>query len=326
MLSNCLKNYIGIRHLCTDSTPESGLYINDLQSVNITNLASLATSEQKNFMGVYNEITTRALNEFEADVMNKAQKFFKTNVLIENNKSGFFTDPYETVTASTEFKGVAIELRDNISNYLSIFINTAQIYLDAAGTKEVLIYNTLNGSLMDTISFEGVEGMNRVNINKSYPTYGQDTNIFVCYNAVTTGSISVDNIDYSNNAIIRGAKVSNASSVIDSNLVYDGDSYGLVVDYNIKCDISEFICSSRDVFKFALWYKFGAAIMFDRLDSDRMNKFTLNKTPLEIKELYKFYDKKYNEAMDSILNNLDANEDAVCFTCNKARSYKYLKP
>lgn len=326
MLSKCLTNYIGIRGLCTDSNPESGLYINDLQSVSIKNLASLATAEQKNFQGVYNEITTRALNEFESDVMNKAQKFFRTNVLIENDKTGFFKEPYENVNASAEYKGVSIELRKNISNYLSVYINTAQIYLKADGTRKIFIYNSLDGSLMDTIEFEGKKGMNRVMINKSYPTYGQHTNIFVCYNGTAIDSISVENNDLSKTAIIRGAKVSTASSVLDSNFTFDGDSYGLVLDYNVKCDISEFICSSRDAFKFALWYKFGASIMFDRLDSDRMNKFTLNKTASEIKELYRFYDTKYNEAMNSVMENLNANEDAICFTCNRERKYVYLKP
>ena len=246
--------------------------------------------------------------------------------LIENDKTGFYKEPYEAVSASTDFKGVSIELRDNISNYLSIYINTVQIYLDSAGTQEILIYNTLTGVLMDTISFEGNIGMNRVMINKSYPTYGQNTNIFICYNGTSINSIKVDNIDYSDTAIIQGAKVSVSSSVIDSNLVFEDDSYGLVVDYNIKCDISEFICSSRDAFKFALWYKFGAAIMFDRLASDRLNKYTLSKTAVEKKELYTFYDTKYNENMDSIMSNLNANQDKVCFSCSRERSYRYLKP
>tara|TARA_R110002096_G_scaffold230377_2_gene420021 strand:- start:1104 stop:2084 length:981 start_codon:yes stop_codon:yes gene_type:complete len=326
MLSNCLDNYIGIRGLCSDTLPESGLYINDLQSVSLKMLANIADSEQKDFLGVFNEVTTRALNEFESDVMNRSQKFFRTNIQIENDKTGTFKEPYEVVSSSAEFKGVGIELRDNISNYLSIYINTVQIYLDGVGTKSILIYNTLDGVLMDTVTFEGVVGMNRVNINKSYPTYGQNTNIFICYDATATNSISVDNIDYSDAAIIRGAKVSTGSSVIDSNLVYDGDSYGLVVDYNIKCDISEFICSSRDAFKFALWYKFGACLMFERLNSDRLNKFTLNKSPLEIKEIYKFYDNKYTEIMESVMSNLNSNEDTVCFSCNRQRNYRYLKP
>ncbi len=326
MLSNCLENYIGIRGLCNDTIPASGLYLNDLQSISLKMLSNIADGEQKDFTGVFNEITTRAFNEFESDVMVRTQKYFNTNVLLENNITGYYKEPYEAVSGSTDFKGVAIELRESISKYLSIYINTVQIYLDAPATKDIFIYNTLDGSLMDTISFDGVEGMNRVNINKSYPTYGQNTNIFICYDGDSTNSISVDNIDDSSTAIIRGAKVSNASSVIDSNLVYDGDSYGVVVDYNIRCDISEFICSSRDLFKYALLYKMGSAVMFERLASTRMNKYTLTKTPLEIKEIYKFYEDKYSDIMDSVISNLDMNEDGVCFTCNRQRNYKYLKP
>ena len=326
MLSTCLNNYIGLRGLCSDTVPSSGLYINDLQSISLKMLANIANEEQKDFIGLYSEVYTRALNEFESDVMIRMQKYFNTNVLLENDITGYYNEPYEVVSSSTDYKGVSIELRDNISKYLSVYVNTVQIYLDADATHEIYVYNTLDGSLLDTISFVGTEGMNRVNINKSYPTYGQNTNIFICYNGTSVNSVSVDNSDYSNNAIIRGAKVPTASSVIDSNLVYDGDSYGLVVDYNIRCDISEFICSSRDLFKFALLYKIGAAIMFERSTSTRLNKYTLNKSPLEIKEIYKYYENKYSEIMDSVISNLDKNSDNVCFSCNRARNYNYLRP
>lgn len=326
MLATCLDNFIGIRGLKNDVTPESGLYINDLQSVSIKLLANLATEEQKNFKGVYNEITTRALNEFEADVMNKAQKFFKTNVVLENNKSGYYPEPYETEAASAFYKGVSIELRDNISKYLSVYINTAQIYLDSAGTKEIRIYNTLDGKILHSITFEGSVGMNRVAINKSILTYGQNTNLFVCYDGTATASIKTDNIGDSSVAIVQGAKCSTGSSVIDANLDFTGDSAGLVVDYNIKCDLSEFICSNRDAFKFALWYKYGSAIMFDRLDSDRLNKFTLNKTAAEKKELYNFYETKYDESVESVIKSLNTSQDPYCFACNKKRQYKFLRP
>ena len=326
MLKDCLNNFIGVRGLYEDVTSDSGLYINDLPSVSLKMLANLSDGETKDFTGLIDSIETLAFNQFESDVMNKAQKFFKTNVLLENDISGTYKEPYEVVNSSAEYKGVSIQVRDNISKYLSVYINTIQIYLDGAISTDILIYNTLTGVLMDSIPFDGLVGMNRININKSYPTYGQETNIFICYNGTSVNSIKVDNVDYSETAIIRGAKVSTVSSVIDSNLVFNGDSYGLVVDYNIRCDISEFICSSRDLFKYAIWWKIGSAIMFERMTSQRMNKYTLNKTAAELKELWEYYEKQYDDIMLSVMSNLNKNEDKVCFECSRQRSYKYLKP
>lgn len=326
MLQDCLNNYIGVRGLCSDTTPDSGLYLNDLPSVSLKLIANLANGEQKDFTGLIQEIKTLTFNEFESDVMNKSQEFFKTNVLLEKNITGNYKEPYQSVSQSTEYKGVSVELISNISKYLSFYINTVQLYLASDISTNIYIYNTLTGELMDTIAFDGYEGMNRININKSYPTYGQDTNLFICYDATAINSIKVDNIDQSSTAIIRGAKVPVVSQVIDSNLVYDGDSYGLVVDYNVRCDISEFICSSRDLFKYAIWWKMGSAIMFDRMTSNRLNKYTLNKSAAEIKELWEYYEEKYNDIMDSVISNLSKNEDQVCFSCSRRRNYKYLKP
>ena len=144
MLSDCLSNFIGVRGLCNDTVPDSGLYLNDLPQISLKMLNNIADSDHKNFKGVIDSCQTLAFNEFQSDVMVRMQKYFKTNVLLENNKTGTFKDPYEDVNASTDFKGVAIELRDNISNYLSIYINTIQIYLKASGEQSIYIYNTLD--------------------------------------------------------------------------------------------------------------------------------------------------------------------------------------
>jgi hypothetical protein len=66
--------------------------------------------------------------------------------------------------------------------------------------------------------------------------------------------------------------------------------------------------------------------MFERMTSTRLNKFTLSKTPEEIKELWEYYGRKYAEIMDSIVPNIDKSSDGICFTCSRQRSYKFLRP
>jgi hypothetical protein len=327
MLSDCLSNYIGIRGFSTDTIPESGLYVNDLPSVSLKMLSNISNDEQKNYSEIWDELYTRTLNQLESDVLIKAQKYFKTSLVLDNSITGYHADPYEVELSSADFKGVTIEADQRKSKYLSIYVNSVNLYLPGAVSDNIYIYNLMNGELLDTIPFVGLVGNNIIEINKKYITYGQDTKIFICYNSTDVGnSIKTDMIDYSSTVNIYGAKVSTGSSVIDSNLTKSGDSYGMIANYNIRCDISEFICSSKDVLKYAIWWKLGSSIMFERMTSNRMNKFTLNKSAVEIKELWEYYEDEYNKIMDSVMDNLEANSDNICFSCRKQRNYKYLKP
>jgi len=326
MLSDCLNNYIGIENTCSDTASESGLYINTLPSISLKLLDSLSDEETKDFTGLWDEIYTRTLNELEADVLIKSQKFFKTNLILNNNNTGYYSDPLVTESSSNELKGNTIEANYYQSRYLSIFVNSVQLYLPAAIDDNIYIYNLMNGELLDTIAYTGVVGINTIQINKSYKSYGQDTKIFVCYDGNTTNSIKTVPTGSNEYALTRGAKITVGTSVINDNLSKEGDAYGLVVNYNLRCDINEFICSSKESFKFALYWKLGASIMFERMNTLRMNKYSLSKTPLEIKDLYNYYLDKYDEIMKSVMDNMDANSDNICFSCRKKRNYLHFKP
>ena len=326
MLSDCLENYIGIQGTCSDVDSVSGLYVNTLPSISLKLLANLSDEETKDFTGLWDEIYTRTLNNLESDVLVKSQKYFITNLLLDNQQTGFYRDPLTTITSSNELKGNTIECFYNVSRYLSIYVNSVQLYLPAAINGNIFIYNLMNGVLLDTIAYVGAVGVNVIQINKSYKSYGQDTKIFVCYDGNTTNSIETSPIDDSALAITNGAKIAVGNTVLSNSLTRSGESYGLIVDYNLKCDISEFICSSKDSFKFAFWWKLGSSIMFERMNSDRMNKYTLNKTKLELKDLYNYYEDNYDKIMDAVMDNMEQNSDNICFSCRKQRNYKYLNP
>jgi hypothetical protein len=323
MLSDCFNNYIGLRGYCEDTTPESGMYINDLSGISLNMLASLSNDEQKNYIGIWDEIYTRSLHELEGEVLVKMQKYFNTNILIDNSYTGIYEDPYVTAASSNELKGSTIEMRDSV--YTSIFINHVDLYLNSATDGNIFVYNLMNGKLLDTIAFTGgVEGINTIQINKSYNTLGQYTKIFICYDSNIADSIKTNSIDVSH-VITRGARIAIGDTVLKNNLTFDGSSYGLVVNFNIKCEISEFICRSKDLFKLPLLYKLASNIMLERMTSTRINKFTMNSLE-KAEDIMEFYKEKYKKLIDATLNNLEASSDRVCFSCNKSRIYAYLKP
>ena len=327
MLSDCLNNYIGLDKKCTTVPSVSGLFVNTLPGISLKLLANIAQEEQRDYVGIFNEIYDRTLHDLESDVLVKAQKYFKTTNVVDNKNTGYYADPYATSVATNEFKGTTIEADSRTSRFLSIYVSSVQLYLPVAVNDNILIYNLMNGVLLDTIAFTGVVGINTIEINKNYITYGQDTKIFVCYNSTNVGdSINTTSVDSSTVAITRGAAISTSTQVIKNNLTFAGNSHGLIANYNIRCDISEFICTSKDAFKFAFLWRLGANIMFERRLSDRMNKYTLTMTPLQLKQLHEDYLDEYEKIMASVMDNLEANTDRVCFSCRKERNYKYDKP
>ncbi len=123
-----------------------------------------------------------------------------------------------------------------------------------------------------------------------------------------------------------GAKIAVGTTVLKDSLTFGGDSCGIVANYNLRCDISEFICTSKDLFKMALLYKLGANILLERRITTRMNKFTMVLSEEKMMALMEEYEDKYDKLMAATMDNMNANEDAVCFSCRKRRNYKYLRP
>ena len=271
----CLTDYIGLRGTCATATPVSGLYVNDLAGISLKALANLSNEEQQSYQGVWDEIQRRALAELESDTLVKMQKYFKPNVLIENNQTGYFLSPPETETASAFKKGVAIDIIG--SKNMVIFINQVELYTVSAITDSIKIYDYNNGSLLDTIAFTSVANTsNVIVINKSYDLTGQKKKLFISYNGALTNSIKTTYNPYwedsANFSIVRGASVASASSVIESNLTFDSNSGGLIVNFNVACSIQRFICMNRESYKTPLLYKLGEHVMLERLTSERLNE------------------------------------------------------
>jgi len=324
----CLNDFITLRGTCNDTTPVSGKYINDLAGVDLRALSSLSNEEMTSFQGVYDEIYRRSVNELEGDVLVRMQKYFKTKILVDASNTGYFLSPTETESSSNYKKGIAIELFG--SKNMQIVINSVDLYTASAVTDYIRIYDYNTGTLLDSISYTTTAGETKtIQINKSYDAFGSRKKLFITYNGNLTNSFKTTYTPYfennSNYAVVRGASVSNSSSVLESNMSFDSNSGGLIVNFIVKCSINNFICANRDLFTMPLMYKLGEQIMLERLVSQRFNEYTtLNNE--EVVKLKDYYSGKFNEIMEATLTNLTPNGDDICFECNKTRTYKYQLP
>lgn len=321
MISECLANLIGIRGLCDDTTPLSELFVNDLSGVSLKSIASLTNEEQEDYKGVWDEIYQRSLNQLEGDILARMQKFFKTNILLDHETFGFYKSTYATEASSNQRKGIAIDLIG--SKHTEIFINNVELRLESVTNTVgvITIFNYNDGRVLDTITFTAVEGVNDIAINKRYSSFGQRTRIFISYDGNIAAAIQSSSTSYTDVygfAVTKGAKIAVGTSVVKNNISFDGETHGMVINYNVFCSVSNFICSNKDLFKLALWYKVGQNFMDERLISTRINKYTLlNKERAEF--LYDEFKKQYEENLNTVLDNMDLQGDDVCFPCQKSR-------
>lgn len=76
----CFIDYIGLS-LCAGvyEAPASGIYINSLPGLSIESIDKVADQEQINYIGVWNDVQTNALQQFRVDVISEINKCYKIN-------------------------------------------------------------------------------------------------------------------------------------------------------------------------------------------------------------------------------------------------------
>jgi len=76
----CFIDYIGLS-LCAGAyeAPASGIYINSLPGLSIESIDKVADQEQINYVGVWEDVQTNALQQFKIDIMAEMQKCYQLN-------------------------------------------------------------------------------------------------------------------------------------------------------------------------------------------------------------------------------------------------------
>ena len=74
----CFVDYIGLS-LCAGAyeVPASGIYISSLPGLNLESIDKIATQEQINYIGVWDDVQTNAVQQFKIDVMAEMRKCYE---------------------------------------------------------------------------------------------------------------------------------------------------------------------------------------------------------------------------------------------------------
>lgn len=214
----CYEYIVGIKGLCDDKSP---LYYVDDFGISLKTASQLTDARYKNGTEMFNRKLKLAWQSLIQDVIIKGYKHDHIMQSFTVSNEGT-----ETLTGGT--KTVIIGFTDNCE-LTGTYINKVVVNVDTGGATTI----TING---DEFAATLVSGLNTIYINK---TYDKQVSISIDLSAITVNSG-------------KSVITSNANTAcIQSN----GESYGMAIVGDYRCNIESYLCRFPDKIGLALAYK-----------------------------------------------------------------------
>jgi hypothetical protein len=304
---NCLENLVGVR--CAGTTSTSGLYIEDLEGMNLKNAANIADSRYVSGLELLQKKIKFAEKGLLQDIEGAFLPYFRINSFLDEIKIGHFKSNYLTTSANQ--RGVKIKTRS--SRLLKIRIQ--KIELDFQETLQSGQIKILDGNEITLFDFttdssgkavllpEYLSKTNEVFVvledNTFTPRDGQIKNGCHCYSKSTE--------------FLIGWGWNNNSQTTSS--------FGISVDALAECNNEEIICLISSRLGFPLLYKSGIEIVKEWISSDRLNPVTMIDDGTE-EFLLEEFSRQYKRSLKILIETLPslmARIDEVCVVCSQSR-------
>jgi len=300
---NCLIDYIGLTG-CGASSPASGLFINSLPGISFKSVEQLADAEQKTYIGVWSDVQLRATKKLELMVNAELSKQHKVKTL----KHSVSTPPSDTLSTVNLGMGAAIKISQKcLSPLQSHYVQTVTIKKQDIGDDAYLaIYDADTGTILhdETIVTDATNDTVTFQVNKSFTN--ENIVITMIVNSNTFYTQDVDNIYTECSEILFGTYSSSFNNT--------GLNYGLSVVYNLRCSLANLACYAKDLFALPLWYMLGSEMMMERMTSERINKWTVDRKQAE--ELKAMYDIEAEKALKAAIAGASINDCDCCLECD----------
>lgn len=335
MSLSCLIDHIGIEG-CSQDTPVSGLYINRLPGIELKALDKVATNDQANFTGVWDDVQERAVRRLRNEANAEFKKRYKLKTITQSVDVEKKIDASTTTASAASYRGYVLELNKEEHNYVAsnlqgIYIQTLPLYLSGAVNTTVKIWDLDTKTELFTLAVTGALGWNTVRVDETFTA----RRIYVAYDATNVTSVEQDitklrqAVLYHNhetedeyhclcyswsnlNIEIRGA----TSTIADKfTITYGEDTFGLSGIFSVLCSYDALICNNLTVFETALWYLLASEFCFERQFTSRINEYTAfdkNKA----KDLKEEYEKRYMDELEVAIGGIDLDLRDLCLVCN----------
>jgi len=313
MLPNCLDNFIGVK--CLSVNPKSGLWINDLEGINIRMAADIADSGYMSGLQLLEKkiefATELVMQELSAFLL----PYFRVNSAIDEMLVGDFNSNY--LAPATMDRGIKATVKN--TRMMRIFVGEVKIRIQQAN---------YSGSI------EIVDGLNSTSFPFTTDANGE-ASIFANYISSNRDIyILMDNtaINPADTDVKSGCTCSSKSSQFMLVNGWNGsgvsnNSYGIKAQLTAECKTDELMCIISQHLRFPILYKSGLEIVKEAKATDRLNSVTLLDND-KINFLYEEFSMQYDKHMKIIVNQLPElfkRIDDICVICNQSR-YVYGNP
>jgi hypothetical protein len=300
---NCLIDYIGLTG-CGESSPASGLFINSLPGISLKSIEQLADAEQKTYVGVWEDVQLRATKRLQLAIIAALSKNYK----VKSAQYSLNTFPITESSVTGAYSSPAFKFTSNCYSPLQYHhIESITVRkVSNANTITVTVYNADTNAVLYNNTFASTgETKQTVTLAEDFDA----TNIIVKV-SVNGGSYYEDqweNIYFGNGDIKAG--VYTGSTFTESRY-----GFGISFNYGLRCSIANLACHSKDLFALPLWYLLGSELMMERMVSERINKWTVDRKQAE--ELKAFYDNEAEKALSQALAGANINDSDCCIECD----------
>jgi hypothetical protein len=330
---DCFKNTIGLKEQCTST---SGLYINSL-GINETMLNDIITSEHSSALEFLEEQSNFAVEQIKSSVISKLLPYFKSKTVLQEGHVGEIKDNKILVSGvNGKYRGVYLNLLKT-NSWLKMNISKGYLFTNYTGSIDLKIIDITQGKILDTIQVDAVAGENvEFSINKVYKNFKRGQKLFIGYDTTGKDSYKVvtdagcngcklPSTSGNNYVTLIPKQLNVASSFTFTTLENSSDLAGLQLDYSVQCDHESWMCTLNNLLATPILYKTAYLIM----DYALTNRTRVNYTKIDIdwiKERKAEFDFEYNRHIQSVLQNVNAPNDALCFICNDIVRHNTMLP
>lgn len=304
----CFTDYITLGVL--NNSPRSGLTVEQLPGITSRQVAKLEKFDSLNLTDWYNELYERAVLRLEQDVMEKLSDKFFLDKVVDSQITGEFPEgAFQINDTAQALAGVEINTTD--TKYTLTYLNSVIFHTDTIPSPNVItisVFDKVDGRLLEDVVLRDVQ------VGENELFFGDvKFNTDKLYIAYTTA-------DYTLKKTIFNEQEWHHRW---TGTVRQINAGGLIIDYETKCSVQQFICTRLNTFRQALWFAIGIELMMERLTSERTNMFTLSteKSKELLNEVYlPTYEKRIENTKMKVL------DDPICFDCRQAVQSAKLLP
>jgi len=310
MVQKCIDKIIGIRCLTGYENPTSGLFINDLEGLNLKYAAAITDEQSSGLLFMKSKIefaTQLVLSELAAYMM----PYFRANSTMDETRVGEFGTNNIAPAGIPIDRGVKITTRT--SRMMRIRIQTVNIRMAQTNTSGTLIIT---------------DGPDQASFPFTTDTNGHASINFDFISKTNSVLVTVDNNTFGmNNTVVKtGCNCTTKQSQYLTATGWNGSvpantTYGLQVQATGECSMDEFACILGVKLALPLLYRSGLEIVKEAKTTDRLNSLTMlddEKAEFMFDEFSKQYDKQMKMLIQTI-PDLMKRVDDCCVVCNQSR-------